>query len=406
MKRHFSNILGLLLLLPGLAHALDRDLEALIRSEDNRPITGTVKLTNLVSADSFDGEFFKIVKGKEDAAVRFDADENLRFRAATTYYHLMKARSYFIDVVKSDYVKATPKMVIRIDHTNQFNELGHFAHDNLEPQFNNALTIPAGQGLASRGVKPWGMEIWFRPSKRIHLRDLRVNDLQAREVKVLMAEFRDQTRMQSFQRFLVNIVQSWDENSQIDPFSQESLIRTVGSSLIMEAGYLMIDPLTKALTRKWYWLDTALIPEIIYHEYAHAALSDHLELSHSTAIIEGMADFFAGQIANSPKLADKIKKYNTYNGKNAKKKQQYMAQFEMEEYANTDFVFGLLWNMKKIVGDERGAEFMFELRKNLTTNSSIRTGLVEGLLDTCEQKCQSPFVDKLKILQALDRRGL
>jgi len=85
------------------------------------------------------------------------------------------------------------------------------------------------------------------------------------------------------------------------------VIRTVGSSLIMEFGYQFIDPISKATARKWYWLDTALIPEIIYHEYAHAALSDHLVLSHSTAIIEGMADFFAGQIAGSPKLAKHIK---------------------------------------------------------------------------------------------------
>lgn len=399
--------LSLILALPSISFALERDVHALIRNDDNKPVTGMVTLTNLVSADSFDGEFFKIVKGKEKDAVRFDSDEHLTFRAATAYYHLMKARTFFIDQVKSDYVKNIPKMVIRIEHTNVFNELGHFANDNLDPQYNNALTIPAGQGLSSRGVEPWGMEIWFRPSKRIHLKDLNVNDTQSREIKVLMKEFRDQYRMQTIQRFLVNVVQAWtDENSQMDPFSQESLVRTVGSSLILEAGYLVIDPLTKALTRKWYWLDTAMVPEIIYHEYAHAALSDHLQLSHSTAIIEGMADFFAGQIANSPKLADKIKKYNTYNGKNAKRKQQYQIQFETEDYANSDFVFGLLWEMKKIVGDEKGLQFMFNLRTKVTTNSNIRVQLVEGLLDTCAEDCKDPFSDKLRILKALDSKGL
>ena len=42
-------------------------------------------------------------------------------------------------------------------------------------------------------------------------------------------------------------------------------------------------------TRKWYKFDSALVPEIIYHEFAHLALSDNLELSHSTPVIEGMA---------------------------------------------------------------------------------------------------------------------
>ncbi len=404
---------NLILLLVGLfsfqAFAVDVTMEALVRSENDQPRKENVVLTNLVSEDSFDGEHFKIVKGKSEQAVKFSAEKHLTFRAATAYYHLMKARAYFVEKVKSDYVANIPKMTIRIEHTNQFSELGHFAHDNLEPQFNNALTIPAGKGFESRGVKPWDMEIWFRPSKKVHISELRVNGTAQQEFKVLLGQFRDQTRMQSLNRFLSNVIVAYTKEQQPGapgPFSQEALIRTVGSTLIIEAGYLLMDPLTNVLARKWYWLDTALIPEIIYHEYAHAALSDHLVLSHSTAIIEGMADFFAGQIANSPKLADKIKKYNTYNGKNAKRKQEYMLQFEMQDYANTDFVFGMLWEMKKIVGDEQGLDFMYELRKKLTTNSGIRNELVEGILTTCDEKCAMPFSDKIRILKALNLKGL
>lgn len=391
------------------AFAKDVVMEALIRSENGRPFSGDVTLTNLVSDDSFDGEFFRIVKGKSDEAIKFSEEKHLTYRAATAYYHLMKARTYFVDVVNSEYVRTLPKMTIRIEHTNQFSELGHFAHDNLEPQFNNALTIPAGRGLESRGVKPWGMEIWFRPSKRVHIKDLRVNGSAQQEMQVLLAQFRNQIHMQSFQRFLSNVAVAFTKETQAGapgPFSQEALIRTVGSSLIIEAGYLMMDPLTKALSRKWYWLDTAMVPEIIYHEYAHAALSDALVLSHSTAIIEGMADFFAGQIADSPKLAMKIKKYNVYNGKNAKRKQEYMLQFEMQDYANTDFVFGLLWEMKKIVGEDQGTEFMYALRNKLTTNSNIRKELIEGILNTCDEMCEMPFNDKMRILKALNLRGL
>lgn len=403
-----KTLLFITLVLPTIAFAqvTERTFEALIRNDNKRPEVGEVVLTDLTSNDSFDGEHFKIVQGKSDEAVRFDAEESLTFRAATAYYHLTIARNYFVNKIKSEYVMNMPKMTIRIDHKNQFSELGHFAHDNLDPQYNNALTIPAGQGLASRGVKPWGMEIWFRPSKKIHLRDLKTNNLASQEFNVLMSGFRNQIHMQSLSRFLSSAVLALTQDGSPSPFATENLVRTVGSSLIMEFGYQFIDPITKLFTRKWYWLDTALVPEIIYHEYAHAALSDHLVLSHSTAIIEGMADFFAGQIADSPKLAMHIKKYNTYNGKNAKRKQDYMIQFEMSDYANTDFVFGLLWEMKKIVGEEKGELFMFELRKKLTTNSSIRNQLVEGLLETCDEQCESPFVDRLKILKSLNHKGI
>ncbi len=389
-----------------LAQVGQRSFEALVRNERKRPEISKVVLKDLISNDSFEGEHFKIVQGKSDKAITFDAEPAILLKAATVYYHLSIARDYFLTKVKSDYVANLPQLIIRLEHTNQFSELGHFANDNLEPQFNNALTIPAGKGLSSRGVKPWGNEIWFRPSKRIHLRDLKTNGLQNREFTVLMAGFRNQVHMQSLQRFLAVSVLAVTQDGAPSPLALENFIRTVGSSLIMEAGYQFIDPITKAVSRKWYSLDTAMIPEIIYHEYSHIALSDHFVLSHSTPIIEGMADFFAGKIANSPKLAMHIKKYNTYNGKNANKKKDYLIQFEMNEYANTDFVFGLLWELRKILGEELGDAFMFELRKKLTTNSSIRKDLIEGILNTCDEVCDVPFIDKMKMMKALNLRGI
>jgi hypothetical protein len=403
-----KTLLLLTLLLPTLSFSqvTERTFQALVRNDSFEPEVGPVVLKDLISNDSFDGEHFKIVKGKSEEAIRFDADEALTFRAATSYYHLTKARNYFIEKVKSDYVASIPKMVIRIEHTNQFSELGHFSHDNMEPQFNNALTIPAGEGLASKGVKPWGMEIWFRPSKRIHLRDLKTNNLQNKEFQVLMTGFRNQIHMQTMQRFISGAVIAMSQEGAQNPLSMDNVIRTVGASVVMEVGYQLMDPITRTFSRKWYWLDTAVVPEIIYHEYSHAALSDHLVLSHSTAVIEGMADFFAGQMSDSPKLATKIKEYNTYNGKNAKKKQDYMIEFEMSQYANTDFVFGILWEMKKAVGEDKGEAFMFELRKNVTTNSSIRGQLIEGLLQTCDEVCTNPFIDKIRIRKALNLKKI
>jgi hypothetical protein len=384
-----------------------RTFKAIVRTESNAAKEAMVELEDLISETSFDGKHFKIVKGKSDEAISFDASEELVFKAATTYYHLTIARNYFINKVKSEYVSKTEKMVIRIEHTNQFSELGHYANDNLDPQFNNALTVPAGLGLASRGVVPWGSEIWFRPQKKINIKDLNTNNLGSQQFKVLMRDFRNQIHMQSLQKFLLGAATVLvTGSSRTNPFSLDSLMRTAGSSLVMEFGYQFIDPITKATSRKWYWLDTAMIPEIIYHEYSHAALSDHLVLSHSTAIIEGMADFFAGQITGSPQLAKHIKKYNTFNGKNAKKKQDYAIQFEMSDYANTDFVFGMLWEIKNILGEQKGEAFMFDLRKRLTTNSAIRGELIDGILQTCDSVCDQPFIDKIRILKALNLRGI
>ncbi len=401
-----SLILLTIMVLLSMSYTEARTFRVITRTESHRAHEEEVELENLISDTSFDGKYFKIVKGKSSEAIAFDAPKDLTFRAATTYFHLTKARNYFINHVKSSFVSQSEKITVRIEHTNQFSELGHFAHDNLDPQFNNALTIPAGTGLSSRGIQPWGTEIWFRPQKKVHISDLNVNNLQSQEFKVLMRGFRNQIHMQSLQRFLASSISILIAGGTPHPFSPDNFMRTAGSSVIMEFGYQFYDPIAKATSRKWYWLDTALVPEIIYHEYSHAALSDKLELSHSTAIIEGMADFFAGQISGSPKLAKHIKKYNTFNGKNAKRKQDYMIQFEMGDYANTDFVFGLLWEVKNILGQEQGEAFMYELRNTITTNSTIRGELVEGLIKTCEKVCKDPFNDKIIILKALNSRGI
>jgi hypothetical protein len=49
---------------------------------------------------------------------------------------------------------------------------------------------------------------------------------------------------------------------------------------------------------------------------------------------------------------------------------------------------------------------MFDLRKRLTTNSTIRGELIDGILQTCDSVCDQPFIDKIRILKALNLRGI
>lgn len=404
-------LLSLILPLAASAQEFISDsARVVVRSPNFKARIATLELPYLTSVDRFEGKFFKIVKGKSDEAILRDhEDKDLALRAATTYFHLNKARDWFIQNVGSEYVANLPQMTIRVEHTNQFNELGHFAHDNLDPQYNNALTIPAGTGMPGRNIKPWNMEIWFRPVKKVHIDDLKIKGSPMGSWGGVLAAFRQQMHMTTLQRFLAQLTQA-----QINPdtpmaqefWGWENLVRIAGSSIILEAVYQYADPLARAFSRKWFWLDSALVPEIIYHEFAHVALSDHLVLSHSTAVIEGMADFFAGQIADSPNLATKIKDYNTFNGKKATRKQAYAVEFETTDYANSDFVFGMLWDLRTIVGEAPAPSFVYSLREKINTNSSIRKQLIEGILKTCEEKCEMPFVDKLKILQRYNARGI
>ena len=319
---------------------------AIVRDNHFNPKVQKVILPDLISDIAFEGKYFKIVKGKNSEPIRFDDSEDLQLKAATTYFHLNKARKFFVEVVKSEYVKELPQVVIRVDLINVFNEVGHFGNDNLDPQFNNALTVSAGVGYEPRDIKPWGMEIWFRPAKEININDFKGSFDYGPSIKTSLVTFRNQTHMSNLETFIITLLSGGGSSSA----QLTSVMRLVGSSLMIELIYQSSDSLAEFFSRKIYKLDSALVPEIIYHEFSHMALSEHLELSHSTPVNEGLADYFAGKIAHSDKLATKIKEFNLFNGKQVRKKQQYQIAFESGDYANTDFVFGLLWNVGQSVG--------------------------------------------------------
>lgn len=369
---------------------------AVIRDDHFNAKIETVVLEDLLETDKYEGKYFKIVHAKNDEAISTNASKELQLKAATAYFHLTKARRFFIKEVKSAYVESMNQVTIRIDLTNVFNELGHFANDNLTPQYNNALAIPAGDGFPSRGVLPWGSEIWFRPAKEININDYPELAAQS-NLKDSLKKFRNQSHMDNLENFFSQMFAGGADPGNI--------MRVAGSSLMIEAIYQSSDIAAEFFARKIYRLDSALVPEIIYHEFSHIALSEHLELSHSTPVNEGLADYFAGKIANSKKLATKIKEYNLYNGKEVQKKQQYQLAYERGELANTDFVFGLLWNIGQVVGNNELA-FMEVLSGKLTTNSSIKDDLIEASLETCSLKCSDPTVDKLKLYRMFDRKNL
>lgn len=376
--------------------------EVIDRDEDFDAVKRVRKLKDLTSNDSFEGKHFKIVLGKSSKAVSFDSDEDVLLKAATTYYHLTKAREYFVETLKSESVKARSQTTIRIDIKNEYSELGHFAHDNAEPLFNNALTIPAGSDFRDP-TYTWGEEIWFRPSKVVGIDDVQQHS-SSNEIAGLLSAYRSQVHMITLQRFLAQAMLGELVPNGSTPL--ETLIRLAGASIIIETAYLSGDYVTGVFSRKSFWLESALVPEIIYHEYAHLALSEDLELSHSSPVNEGMADFFAARIADHDELATDIDDYNTFSGKKAKNKDVYKIQFETTAFANTDFVFGLLWALENVFKGESHDKFVFSLRKSIDSNSNIRDQLLNSIIKQCRKQCDSPNADMLKIYKMLHSKGL
>jgi hypothetical protein len=156
---------------------------------------------------------------------------------------------------------------------------------------------------------------------------------------------------------------------------------------------------------KYYYLDTAMIPEIIYHEFSHVALSDHLALSLSTPMLEGMADYFATSISGSPHIASKIRKYSLSQPKDAKNKSPYNQIFESNLFANSDFVLSVLWLIKKEFPEQADA-LIYDARTRLKTETSdIRHDLIGSIMESCWRYCQDPRRDRMRIREILEDKG-
>ncbi|MGE3608647.1 MAG: hypothetical protein AB7I27_03585 [Bacteriovoracaceae bacterium] len=384
--------------------------EVLLRADKSlKTYIKKVPMINLESEDSFDGKYFKIVKAKSNDPISFKTeDKNLLLKAATVYYHLNSARDYWINVLKISAPEKLSKMTIRLELTNVFDEQGHYAHDNRDPQFNNALSIPAGESPAwvPEGKKDkWGNEIWFRPKKIINTSDLPHN----------IGPNPITTSLETIEDPFINFMENQFNHSIIEhafypeysnkPLHQEAItfMGTIALTKFLIAGSKKLDNL---FIEKYFYLDSALVPEIIYHEYTHIVLSDRLALSHSTPVNEGMADYFAAVLSNKRKMYAKVAGVSNANPKDTQSKKFYSHWDESNKNAQADFALAVLWDVRETLGNEAADRVIYDARLDLKTESAtISDHLIRAILDACERKCELPRRDRYKLYETFAKRG-
>lgn len=409
MKRLNLIVLGLTFATSLLA-AEAPSFKVLVRAEKSlKTYVKSVKLPDLESEKSFEGKYFKIVKGKSNDAISFkDEDSQLVLKAATVYYHLSSARDFWINQLKKSTPEKLSKMTIRLELSNVFDEQGHYANDNRDPQFNNALSVPAGETPAWVPVDKkdkWGHEIWFRPKKVISTEDIKSNlgpNPITTSLETIESPFIDYAEGQ----MNVSIIEQAFYPDYASTSAQEAVLRFIGTIALTRAviaGSKMMDGL---FLEKYFYLDTALVPEVIYHEYVHILLSDNLALSHSTPVNEGFADYFAAVLTNKQKLYAKVKGSSNANPKDSQNKKFYDHWDESNKNAQGDFVLAVLWDVREALGGEMGDKVIYDSRTTLKTESAtISDHLVRSILEACDRKCESPRRDKFKLYEVFGKRG-
>ena len=203
------------------------------------------------------------------------------------------------------------------------------------------------------------------------------------------------------------------QDTLLSIFHPTQLTTPYETSVFRQAGTLALTVLAlesskhmdKLFLEKYYYLDTAMIPEIIYHEFSHMALSDHLVISHSTPVNEGMADYFATTLGDNAHIASKIKRYSMAMPKDGKNKNNYNPMYETKVLANSDFVLSVLWSVRKEFPEDAN-QLIYKAREFLNTDSSnIQNDLTAALLESCQTVCENPRADRMKLREVFTSRG-
>lgn len=368
-------------LLSSSLFAMDAVCTALVRDEKKNLVKKEVTIKDLVSNSSFAGRYIKIVKGTSDDPISFDSSYSLR--ACTAYYHMSVARNYFLKRFDLKRLKKPRAIVTRIEMDRGFEESAHFMHENNGLFYNNAVTIPpSGPGRITD--RPWYYEIWFAPKKKV-----KIESSTYKAAKLITSG-----------PFLVNMLMGVGQ----------SQATTIGIDLVRGTGfgasyYLKSLGLSLGVTTlvphiiKWgarplkqkIFLDSGMIPEVIYHEYSHFALSEHLSIDRHSPVVEGVANYFAAMIGNTDEILKKSKKYAkglvTINSKRNKKYEYHM---EDKSYAQLDFSFKFLYALKTEFGKEKSEELVYEAAKFMgqSQNLELKAGLLPALRESFQERSE------------------
>lgn len=360
------------------------------------------------------------MNGTSDEAISFD-DENkdLIKKASNVYYHLMLARDFWIKNIKSEFVKTIPQVIVRLDIINSFSSVRHFKNEEQEKNNNNAWTIPEGSEPSFlKNPKKWGKEIWFSPMKQIKTRELidSVGNNPVHESLLLVKDPIVDSSKNTLIYTTLGLIKSPTINNS---YVLETAITNLGLLAILYGSIEATKHMDKYFVEKYYYIETAMVPEVIYHEFAHIAMSDHLKTVHSVPVIEGMADYFASLLANRRKMYEKMQDYSTNTYKDTENKSLYSPYLEGAWNATSDFTLSLLWKgrieFEKINNDRIKKkqpiiadydQLVFNAHFELDETSDIANGLTKALINSCKKSCTSIRAGVNTLNKVFEDKGL
>jgi hypothetical protein len=380
-------------------------MTAWTRDSSGKLVETSVNIDNLKN-NAFETDHFKVVIGTQSDAVSVN-DSAYCARASHVLYTLEHARATIASKLGDAAVSWMPQITARLDIDVLFSEVIHFQAESRGQINNDSLSVPASTSDKLDSVAPWGVEIWFRPAKK----EKSESTLEALGDATNKASFKNMVAANTAEQGLLALAPAAttpSEWSLLDPVGHAV---GVGITLgVLEVAPALMKGVGKLMPGTDY-LDTAMIPEIVDHEYSHTLLSRHIPLTISTPVVEGYANYFAGVISGMAKLADHAGKFSKDAGKNGLDKEKYQSLDETDAYAEGNFVFSVLWKIRLKLGADLSDRVIFASHFLLDEDADIKNGMTSAIFDAADIVSKVPPAPSslemhLQLHQVLQEVGL
>ncbi len=362
----------------------DSTFKAALRNKHDRIRFQEVELKDLISNNSFEGKYFKIVMANTERVITFNEDEEVVKKAATVYFHLTKAREYFLNNNPDNIFDVPEKqLTVRIEETIDYSNTIHFK-TGAAPKYNTAYTIGPSNDFTNPDYGSWDSEIWFFKAEK----EKRKSGIEKAFEQVNNSELRTQLASTMLAQDLISTYLDYYNYRIFDQFFIEqhltSMAISVGIGVLLP---FALEYTSKLIAPKKFYLDTALIPEAIYHEYGHIICGKYLGFIKPTAIVEGYPNYISYKISGSKKELHKTGKYATgVAAKNGKSKTKYKFEEDFKQaYAHGSFVFSLLIDLEESFGPEFGTRIVFNTLKYLNSYSEIKRNLPNAVFQAIDE---------------------
>ena len=205
---------------------------------------------------------------------------------------------------------------------------------------NDVQTIPPQRGK-------WEAEFWFRPKKVRSLTDAEIeNSRQAvrSQVKSVRKVFQDL----QIDFGIRNLIQGVFGPNRRQDLIMNSLGAQFRSFVFAEVFFQGFSVFNRFFQSRKFFAIPELIPEVVYHEYAHYAFQDSLVPSHSVPAHEAIANFFAALMIDDPNIGSRFKR--AFRGKKTSGESQDLYDLSADSLNNVwnDFAFSFRWQLQSV----------------------------------------------------------